>query len=87
MTSPSAPGGATRRPDASVTRFGDSVLAPTPEEVTAAARQNARLRAAIDAGWILRIDPIRLEYSAAREMLTARTADDLLDMIEAQGES
>lgn len=87
MTSPNGPGGRTRRPDASITRFGDSVLAPTPEQVAAAARQNARLRAAIDAGWVIRIDPVRMEYVASRETLTARSADALLDMIDAQGES
>lgn len=84
MTMPNGPGGMSRRPDASVTRFGDSVLAPTPEQVAEAARRAVRLQEAVDAGWVLRFDPVRLEYVASREMLTARSADALLDLIEAQ---
>lgn len=48
----------------------------------AAERRDARIDAALQAGWSIRRDPVRLEYTAAREMLTGRTMDDLLDAIE-----
>jgi hypothetical protein len=47
-----------------------------------AERQAARVEAALRAGWAIRADPVRLEFTAAREMLTARTLDELLDAIE-----
>jgi hypothetical protein len=47
-----------------------------------AERQDARVEAALPAGWSIRCDPVRLEFTAAREMLTARTLDELLDAIE-----
>ncbi len=47
--------------------------------------QQARVDAAIQAGWVIRWDPDRLEYRASRELLTARTLDGLLDVIEARG--
>lgn len=82
MTSPNGPGGASRRPDAPVTRFADALLAPTPERVAEAVRREARLRAAVDAGWDIRIDPVRLTYVASRDMLEARDVDALLDLVE-----
>lgn len=48
----------------------------------AAERRSARIDAALQAGWALRFDPVRLEHSAARELVTARTMDELLDAIE-----
>jgi hypothetical protein len=48
----------------------------------AAERRDARLDAALLAGWSIQRDPVRLEYTAAREMVTARTMDELLDAIE-----
>ena len=48
-----------------------------------AQRQAARVEAALRAGWAIRRDPVRLEFTAAREMHTARTLDELLDAIEA----
>jgi hypothetical protein len=45
--------------------------------------RQARVDAALQAGWVIRRDPLRLEYTAAREMLTARTLDGLLDAIDA----
>jgi hypothetical protein len=47
--------------------------------------EQARVDAAIQAGWVIRWDPDRLEYRASRELLTARTLEDLLDMIGARG--
>jgi hypothetical protein len=47
--------------------------------------QDARVEEALQAGWAIRYDPVRLEYTAAREMLTARLLDELLDGIEAPG--
>jgi hypothetical protein len=46
-------------------------------------QQDARLDAALHAGWAVRYDPVRLEFTAARELSTARTLDDLLDAIAA----
>ena len=45
--------------------------------------RQARLDAAVRAGWVIRFDPDRLEYRASRELLTERTLDLLLDAIEA----
>ena len=55
--------------------------APAPQQL-AVERQQARLDAALRAGWVIRFDPDRLEYRAARELLTERTLDALLDVIE-----
>ena len=44
--------------------------------------EQARVDAALQAGWIIRWDPDRLEYRASRELLTARTLDGVLAMIE-----
>lgn len=53
----------------------------------AAERRDARIDAALLAGWSIRRDPVRLDYTAAREMVTARTMDDLLDAIDAAQEN
>jgi hypothetical protein len=46
-------------------------------------RRQARVDAALQAGWSIRRDPVRGEFAAARELLVTRTLDDLLDAIEA----
>jgi hypothetical protein len=46
-------------------------------------QQDARVEAALRAGWAIRRDPVRLEFTAARELHVARTLDELLDEIEA----
>lgn len=48
-------------------------------------RRQARVDAALQAGWVIRYDPDRLEYRGSRELLTARLLDGLLDAIEADG--
>lgn len=45
--------------------------------------QRDRAAAAMRAGWALRFDPVRLEFTAARELLVDRTLDGLLSKIEA----
>lgn len=61
--------------------------APLPEGLQAAAdRRQARVDAALQAGWAIRWDPLRGEFSAARELVTARELDELLDAVEAAGE-
>jgi len=42
----------------------------------------ARIEAALQAGWLFRYDPLRDEFTAAREMHTGRSVDKLLDAIE-----
>jgi hypothetical protein len=49
-------------------------------------QQDARVDAALQAGWSIRHDPVRGEYLAARELVTSRTLDELLNVIEAPGE-
>lgn len=65
-------------------------LGPTDQEFgearAAEERRQARVDAALQAGWQIKRDPVRLEYTAARELVTARTLDGLLDAIEAAGE-
>jgi hypothetical protein len=46
------------------------------------ARRQARVDAALQAGWVIRHDPLRSEFTAAREMHVGRTLDDLLEKIE-----
>jgi hypothetical protein len=53
----------------------------TPEENAETLRQ-ARVDRALQAGWVIRYDPLQDEYTGAREMYTARTLDQLLDAIE-----
>lgn len=45
--------------------------------------QRDRAAAAMRAGWAFRFDPVRLEFTAARELLVDRTLDGLLGKIEA----
>lgn len=52
---------------------------------TKAEVRQARVDAAIRAGWVIRFDPDRLEYRASRELHTARLLDQLLDEIEGAG--
>lgn len=64
----------------------EEVMGPGPDWARPAPegeRQVERIEAALAAGWILRYDPVRGERVAAREVLTARTLDGLLDAIEA----
>ena len=50
-------------------------------------RRARRLDAAARRGWKIRHDPVQLEFTAARELHTAKTVDGLLDEIdEADGE-
>ena len=46
--------------------------------------QQDRVEAAMKAGWAFRFDPVRLEFTAARELHVDRTLDGLLDTIEAR---
>ena len=48
--------------------------------------QDARVDAALQAGWTIRFDPVRGEYLAARELVTSRKLDELLDEIEARSD-
>lgn len=57
-------------------------LAPTDAERVASEARTTRTDRALQAGWAIRFDWMRLEYAAARELLTARTLDELLDAIE-----
>lgn len=50
-----------------------------------AERRQARLDAAFQAGWAIRLDPVRGEYAASRDLHTARLLDQLLDEIEGAG--
>lgn len=61
--------------------FGDAAWV-SREKQAQADRQQARVDRALQAGWVIRHDTARLEFIAARELLTARTLDALLDMIE-----
>ena len=44
-------------------------------------RQDTRLLAAVRAGWLFRFDPVRLEYTAARELHVSKDLDALLDAL------
>lgn len=55
---------------------GTAVIAQTVE-------QGDRIEAAEQAGWVIRRDPVRLEFTAARELHTSRTLDGLLGQVEA----
>jgi hypothetical protein len=55
------------------------------ERPAATDAQRERMETALQAGWVIRRDPVRLEFTAAREVHTARTLDELLDAIEAAG--
>jgi hypothetical protein len=45
--------------------------------------ERERMEMAFRAGWSVRYDPLRLEFTAARELHTARKLGELLDVIEA----
>lgn len=47
--------------------------------------ERERMAAAERAGWTIRRDPMRAEFTAARELHTARTLAALLDAIEGDG--
>ena len=53
---------------------------PKPDEERL--RLQARVDAAMRRGWVIRYDVTQDEYTAAREVLTARTVAGLLDAIE-----
>lgn len=72
MTSPSEPGGAAHE--------GRLLSA---RERRALEDEQARADRAMQAGWVIRYDPDRLEYRASRELVTARSLGLLLDEIEA----
>lgn len=65
--------------------MGPFGMALPEAERLARERQGARVDAALQAGWVIRHDPVRLEWTAAREMVKARTLDKLLDAIEEAG--
>ena len=71
-------------PQAGVLADVPEVTAAETERLAAEARE-ARVDAALQAGWVIRRDPVRREWTAAREMLTSRTLDGALDAIEAAG--
>ncbi len=53
-----------------------------PALAAAADARSERTERALQAGWAIRYDPMRDEYTAARELHAARTLDGLLDAIE-----
>lgn len=57
-------------------------MGPFEVAVPAEQRRQARVDSALQAGWSIRLDPVRLEFTAARELHTARTLDELLDAVE-----
>jgi hypothetical protein len=61
------------------------ILPAQPAKHRAAERQQARVDAALQAGWVIRLDPVRGEYLAAREVHVTRTLDELLGKIESDG--
>ena len=66
--------------------MGPGANSAVPEARKAEEERQARVDAALQAGWVIRWDPDRLEYRASRELLTARALDGLLDAIkEADG--
>lgn len=52
------------------------------DETDLDARRQARVDAALQAGWVIRHDPLRGEFTAARELQVGRTLDELLDQVE-----
>jgi hypothetical protein len=52
------------------------------DDIEMDALRQARVDAALQAGWVIRHDPLRGEFTAAREMHVGRTLDDLLEKIE-----
>lgn len=77
MTSPSAPGGASRRPlPPSWAKAADEAVRREHEE------QQARVDKAQQAGWVIWYDMERLAYCGAREMVTGRSVDAVLSQIE-----
>lgn len=65
--------------------MGPFGMALPEAEQLAQENRDARVDAALRAGWVIRRDPVRLEWIAAREMVQTRTLDELLDAIEAAG--
>ena len=63
---------------------GAERLRDLPDLLKLSVRQDARVEEALRAGWRLHYDPMRGEFTAARELHTARTLDGLLDMIAVQ---
>jgi hypothetical protein len=59
--------------------FGDAGW--KPPAATDAERE--RMELAMRAGWSFRYDPLRDEFTAARELHTARKLSELLDVVEA----
>jgi hypothetical protein len=76
VTSPNGPGGESRRPLPAAVGLSD-------RERRAREAEQARADKAMQAGWVIRFDPDRLEYRASRELLTARSLGALLDEIDA----
>jgi hypothetical protein len=62
--------------------FGDTRPEPADDVELDTLRQ-ARVDAALQAGWAIRHDPLRGEFTAARELQVGRTLDELLGKIEA----
>jgi hypothetical protein len=63
----------------------DLELGGARAEPAATDAERERMDAALQSGWVFRYDPLRLEFTAAREMHTARKLGELLDVIEASG--
>lgn len=60
----------------------DWAVAQLGEEADRDTRRQARVDAALRDGWVIRQDPFRGEFSAAREVHVGRTLDEMLDKIE-----
>lgn len=58
---------------------------PGSQPLAATDAERERMEAALREGWMIRLDLVRLEYTAARELIAARTLGQLLDEIEAHG--
>lgn len=59
-----------------------AAAAELADDVELDARRQARVDAALQAGWVIRHDPLRCEFTAAWELYVGRTLDDLLQKIE-----
>jgi hypothetical protein len=61
---------------------GPDWVVAVADETDLDARRQARIDAALQAGWVIRHDPLRGEFTAARELHVGRTIDDLLAAVE-----
>lgn len=65
---------------------GPDWVVPVADDTDLDARRQARVDAALRAGWVIRHDPVRGEFSAAREVHVGRTLDEMLAKIEDVGD-